>query len=282
FESMTEAYKILNDPDTKRVYEVQGMRGIKGKYKPKFEDPLKDPVNIEMAFKTGSLKIDFGFKEGQQKSTGNVHHNIKIPMIGFYTGFHMDVGIVRGEICPHCNGSGAAENAELLSCPDCKGTGKQSKTFTGYETTLVVNCKNCEGSGKLASEPCPRCKGKRTIDGKVTVTVNIEPGMLEGHAFTFKEHAEQIPGVTSGDVVLHIYSEEHPDFEREGHDLVTWQNISLMEALLGFQREIKHLDGRMIKIERNEVTKPGQSHEVLGMGMPIYQKPGEFGKLIIK
>ena len=38
----------------------------------------------------------------------------------------------------------------------------------------------------------------------------------------------------------------------------------------------------MIKIERNEVTKPGQSHEVLGMGMPIYQKPGEFGKLIIK
>ena len=128
FESMTEAYKILNDPDTKRVYEVQGMRGIKGKYKPKFEDPLKDPVNIEMAFKTGSLKIDFGFKEGQQKSTGNVHHNIKIPMIGFYTGFHMDVGIVRGEICPHCNGSGAAENAELLSCPDCKGTGKQSKT----------------------------------------------------------------------------------------------------------------------------------------------------------
>eukprot|EP00960_Hanusia_phi_P032637 749963-Hanusia_phi.AAC.1 len=128
FESMTSAYKILNDPDTKRVYEVQGMRGIQGKYKPKFEDPLKDPVNLEMAFKTGSFKIDFGFKEGQQKSTGNVHHNIKIPMIGFYTGFHMDVGIVRGEICPHCNGSGAAENAELLSCPDCKGTGKQTKT----------------------------------------------------------------------------------------------------------------------------------------------------------
>jgi hypothetical protein len=47
--------------------------------------------------------------------TGNVHHNIKIPMIGFYTGFHMDVSIVRGEICPHCNGTGAAQHAGMLA-----------------------------------------------------------------------------------------------------------------------------------------------------------------------
>jgi len=35
-----------------------------------------------------------------------------------------------------------------------------------------------------------------------------------------------------------------------------------MEALLGFKREIKHLDGRMIEIERDKVTEPGQNHEV--------------------
>jgi DnaJ-class molecular chaperone len=105
-------------------------------------------------------------------------------------------------------------------------------------------------------------------------------GMLEGHAFTFKEHAEQMPGVTSGDVILHVYSEEHEDFEREGSDLVTHQNISLVEALLGFKLEIKHLDGRIIEIERDKVTEPGQNHEVPGLGMPVFQKPGEFGKLV--
>eukprot|EP00961_Rhodomonas_salina_P109862 1478590-Rhodomonas_salina.1 len=37
---------------------------------------------------------------------------------------------------------------------------------------------------------------------------------------------------------------------------------------------LKHLDGRLIKVERTEVTKPGQDHEVPGMGMPIFKKPG--------
>lgn len=295
FMPMTEAYRVLTDPLLKKIYEVSGKAGLNGKGKPKFSDPLRDPYKLELGMRTGEFKMDFGFKEGQQKSTGNVHHNIKIPMIGFYTGFHMDVAIVRGELCPHCNGSGAAQDATMLTCPDCKGAGKATEDFFwrskearkkntqgGVETSVTVNCLKCDGAGRLASEPCPRCSGKKTLDGKVTVTVDIEPGMLEGHAFTFKEHAEQMPDIISGDVILHIYSEEHEDFEREGSDLVTYMNITLMEALMGWQREIKHLDGRLIKVERTEVTKPGQDHEVPGMGMPIFKKPGEFGKLIMK
>ncbi len=131
FKNMSEAYRVLSDPLKKRVYEVSGKAGLDGKYKPQFQDPLREPYKLELAFKTGTFKMDFGFKEGQQKNTGNVHHNIKIPMIGFYTGFHMDVSIVRGELCPHCNGTGAAENAEMLTCPTCKGAGKLSKVACG-------------------------------------------------------------------------------------------------------------------------------------------------------
>jgi DnaJ-related protein SCJ1 len=228
-----------------------------------------------------------------------VHHNIKIPMIGFYTGFNMDVSIVRSELCPFCNGTGASQTAEMLTCHSCKGAGKttresfwraahakyaraQASEYTGFDHAVTVNCRKCEGSGKLASEPCPRCSGKKTLDGKVTVTVNVEPGMLEGHAFTFKEHAEQVPDAVSGDVILHIYSEEHEHFEREGNDLIKHENITLMEALLGFSREIKHLDGRMIQVSRTEVTQPGQEHVVPGMGMPLHKKPGEFGNLVLK
>ena len=34
------------------------------------------------------------------------------------------------------------------------------------------------------------------------------------------------------------------------------QNITLMEALMGFSREVKHLDGRLIKIDRAEAPPP--------------------------
>ena len=72
--------------------------------------------------------MDYGYREGQQKSTGNVHHNLKIPLLGFYTGFNMEVAIVRNEICSMCNGTGAAENAEMLTCDKCEGSGKLSKS----------------------------------------------------------------------------------------------------------------------------------------------------------
>lgn len=261
---------------------------------PRFEDPMRDAYKLELSFKTGNFVMDYGYREGQKKSTGNVHHNLKIPLLGFYTGFNMEVAIVRSEICAFCNGTGAAENAEMLACDRCTGSGKLSTSSHwrskrtrrarqegGFDQTVTLGCHKCGSSGTLPSEPCPNCKGEKTTSGQTTVKVYVDPGTMEGHSYTFKGEAEQAPDAVAGDVVLHVGAEEHEDFEREGHDLVCKRNITLAQALLGFKMEIKHLDGRVIEIERNEVTKPGQDHEVPGMGMPIHGKPGEFGKLIV-
>ena len=169
-----------------------------------------------------------------------------------------------------------------LSLPRRSKAAKRERREGGFDQTVTLGCQRCGSSGKLPSEPCPTCKGAKTVEGKATVKVYVEPGTLEGHSYTFKGEAEQAPDAVSGDVVLHVGAEEHEDFEREGNDLVCKRNITLAQALLGFKTEVKHLDGRMIEIERNEVTKPGQDHEVPGMGMPIHGKPGEFGKLIVR
>lgn len=83
FKSLTDAYSVLSTPLRKRVYEVSGKRGLDGKHMPQFQDPLREPYKLELAFKTGTFKMDFGFKEGQTKNTGNVHHYIKIPMLAY-------------------------------------------------------------------------------------------------------------------------------------------------------------------------------------------------------
>ena len=56
--------------------------------------------------------------------------------------------------------------------------------------------------------------------------------------------------------------------------------ISLLEALVGFEREISHLDGRVVKVTRSKVTKPRQVISLANEGMP--RMSGGYGYLRIK
>jgi DnaJ-related protein SCJ1 len=59
-------------------------------------------------------------------------------------------------------------------------------------------------------------------------------------------------------------------------------NISLKEALLGFTREITHLDGHIVNVEREDkVTKPGLMERFKGEGMPVFEHYGDFGDMLV-
>lgn len=69
-------------------------------------------------------------------------------------------------------------------------------------------------------------------------------------------------------------------FTRNGDDLTHDIFISLKEALLGFKKEIKHLDDRIINVSRDSVTQPGHVIKVKGEGMPKHQR-SEKGDLYV-
>jgi len=71
------------------------------------------------------------------------------------------------------------------------------------------------------------------------------------------------------------------NFRRENNDLHTRIIISLKEALLGFKREIKHLDDHLVLIKRDTVIQPGEVLKIRGEGMPKHQS-SEKGDLYIK
>ena len=58
-------------------------------------------------------------------------------------------------------------------------------------------------------------------------------------------------------------------------------HISLKEALLGFSREIKHLDDHLVSIKRDAVIQPGDVLKIKGEGMPKHQS-SEKGDLYVK
>ncbi|KUF80850.1 Chaperone protein dnaJ 2 [Phytophthora nicotianae] len=76
---------------------------------------------------------------------------------------------------------------------------------------------------------------------------------------------------------------EHGTFQRKGGNLIMEKNISLVEALCGFEMIVEHLDGRHlhIKTRPGEIIKPNQFKSVHGEGMPTHGNPFVKGQLVI-
>jgi len=59
-------------------------------------------------------------------------------------------------------------------------------------------------------------------------------------------------------------------------------HISLLEALVGFKRTIKHLDGHEVIISNNKVTHPNEIMKVKEEGMPKHDNASDRGDLYVK
>jgi DnaJ-class molecular chaperone len=74
----------------------------------------------------------------------------------------------------------------------------------------------------------------------------VEKGMVDGDKVMFKGESEQGLQFYPGDVIVTLKQQPHPYLTRIKNDLKTSVKISLKEAILGFERKIRQLDGRSI------------------------------------
>jgi DnaJ family protein B protein 11 len=84
-----------------------------------------------------------------------------------------------------------------------------------------------------------------------------------------------------GHLIFTILELPHPKFTREKNDLHTTVQVTLKEALLGFEKELKHLDDHIVPIIKEGVSQPGDIIKIRGEGMPIHQS-SERGDLFVK
>jgi len=75
----------------------------------------------------------------------------------------------------------------------------------------------------------------------------------------------------------------HPTFKRVGDNLFLNLDIGLEEALLGFTRTIKHLDGHTVTIKQKpqKISQPFSWLVIPEEGMPK-KGTGEYGELHVK
>ena len=72
--------------------------------------------------------------------------------------------------------------------------------------------------------------------------------MEDGKKITFSGEGDQEPGLQPGDIIVVLDEKEHAIFKRDKTDLHMKMELTLTEALCGFQRVVKTLDNRQLVI----------------------------------
>ncbi|KAG0043654.1 hypothetical protein BGZ83_011178 [Gryganskiella cystojenkinii] len=141
--------------------------------------------------------------------------------------------------------------------------------YKGVTKRLKVTRKVGDGTGRSSDK---------------ILTIDVKPGWKAGTKIRFPREGDEYPNGTIQDIVFTIEEKPHPTFTRRGDDLVVDLELTLVEALSGFSKAIKTLDGKTLPVSASSsrVIQPGQEERFPGEGMPISKKPGQKGDLLVK
>ena len=261
FAAVRHAYEIVGDDDKRMLFDTGGMELVEQTAK---EDERRQhrPQN--------PIASMFGYDDSTEPRQANKgpdsHVKLEVTLENLYNGAELKPRVRRRIICRGCK-----KNPQKEKCKKCNRCPNELRT--------VIRTVG-PGFRVQQQEEVPskhKCKLETT-----ELAVTVEKGMKESNTITFERMAEQSPGMIPGDIVWVLSVKPHRMFRREGDDLHMTVKISLRDALIGFEKTTKHLDGHKVTIVSDSVISHGDVKKIKGEGMPRHQFPSEFGDLFVK
>ncbi|AQK84387.1 dnaJ protein ERDJ3B [Zea mays] len=124
---------------------------------------------------------------------------------------------------------------------------------------------------QMTEQVCDQCPNVKFVREGEFLTVDIEKGMKDAQEVLFFEEGEPKIDGEPGDLKFRIRTAPHDRFRRDGNDLHATVTITLLQALVGFEKTINHLDNHLVEIGTKGITKPKEIRKFKGEGMPLYQ-----------
>jgi DnaJ family protein A protein 1 len=220
----------------------------------------------------------------------DVTHQLPVTLEQLYNGSTKKLSVQKNDRCDKCSGSGSkTPGVGPEKCMPCKGTGvviRIEQIHRGFVQQVQSQCHDCGGRGSRIPEKdkCKGCDGNRIMRKRDIIEVHIDKGMPDQHKIMFNGKGHWEPDIEPGDVVVVLEEQPHDVFQRvENRDLAMDITLNITEALCGFKRTIKTLDGRTLVMQTlpGEVVHNGELRCILNEGMPIYKNSMEKGKLLI-
>ena len=170
-----------------------------------------------------------------------------------------------------------------------KGFGSLKETLPQRPVDLHVNCECTLEELYLGSKKViDYTKSILGIDQRLTnpknckKTIEIKPGYTAKTVLKFKNEGHESPIYPNSDLIIHIASKPHPNYECKGNDLIYTHRTTLSSALFSEPLEIYTIDHRQLLIAIDEVVTPHTMKLVKNEGMPFEEEKYKKGDLYIK
>lgn len=290
FVEINRAYSVLSDEDSRRAYDRYGHEGLE-------QHEKQETARKSRGSRGGGM---FGNFFGQSQADENpedmrgedITADLWLHLHEVYNGIIYDLSIFRQTLCPHCFGSGADSDEHIKSCPKCGGSGtttERRQIGVGFYQQVQTTCDKCGGSGKIVKKQCRVCGGSGVHEGSHTYWVEIQRGTPDGYQLFMENEGDETRDAKGGHLTWNIKTFKNTDrrttgFERDADNadvLHYYLQINLLQALLGYDVNITHMDGHTVNVrEEDRVTKPLSVRTIVDEGMPVFGSyPTRFGVL---
>uniref|UniRef100_A0A7S3ZIC0 J domain-containing protein n=2 Tax=Lotharella globosa TaxID=91324 RepID=A0A7S3ZIC0_9EUKA len=254
FKEIQKAYDVLSDESKRELYDRYGEEGLQNGGSPA-------PTDIFDLFRGGGRQ-----RRQEPRKPEEIVKTVDLTLTDVYYGPEKPIqykytSATKRIVCSTCGGQGA----------------------------VMQQVRAGPGMIMQTQRPCPKCSGQgisfeNQKSVNATKNVRIPKGAKNNEKIKLSLEGHQLPGMERGDVVIVCRVMKHRVFERLGADLAMKKQLTLKEALCGFEFKIQHVSGTTLTVRsgKKEIVSPGQLKRIDDWGLPQKGSYDNKGHLYIK
>jgi molecular chaperone DnaJ len=299
FKEISEAYKVLSDPEKRANYDYYGHSTYK-----EYEHSFNRHRYAQRHSHTHAHSHGHGHTHdhsncgGDHECTGDCEHCenhkdeeqqfqffgrgkdlrtlIHIAFEHTVFGHERILEVDFVERCATCGGTGGKPGTEPISCPQCKGSGKAvyyEPSISGKKKRIIW-CPTCKGKGTIYEEPCEVCSGTGMTAVKKKGNLQIPLGIDTGEYIRLKGLGQpgEFPEDERGDLLVVVLIDPHPYLTRQDYHVFSDVEIDFTTATLGGTIQIPTLDG-IVEYDVKPGTPSHTKINLHGHGIPHRKYP---------
>lgn len=300
FKRISEAYSVLSDQDKRKHYDTFGTydnnsSGASFNMNDIFSElfggggggPGGGPG--EFIFNMGAsgpaanaFKMFFGGMDhaggGGGRGGGPMNPDvIEVPVRieEIYNGATKKISYDIIDKCETCNGCGAKDPRDIISCLTCKGTGVIVQALNSFMITQMT-CPSCQGKGDIIKQgkECHSCHSKKIKYYKRSIEIKIPKGVPNKFIHTVEgKGSYDVQSRRYADLVLAFVHNIDPRYkiDYETNDVTIGLNIDLEELLCGFRIKTPLYDEHIEFVSR-KYFNPQKTLTIRNKGLPFFKK----------